>query len=403
MTKPLCPYFGQCGGCSLQHIPYELQLKNKLELIKNITSIETKTFENIEIYHYEPFFYRNRMDFIFHKKGIGLRQKNKWSNIINIEKCAIANENINKLIKEIRDFFSDILELDYYDLIKKTGTFKQVVIRAPKQDSSVSFVLNEKSTRLNQAIEKIKDFSKITSANKVAVTYVSPNTEVSVSENFFMIKGEPFLTEDLLGKKFHFSIQGFFQNNSIMAEKMLVYVHNLIKSYKNNQFINEKNENNLSNYNNISNLNQNSNELYLLDLYGGVGIFGITNSDLFNHVSIVESFKLSIDLAKKNIELNNLKNINAYVLDAKQIYKLKLNTPLIVITDPPRSGMEQKAIIRLKELKPELIIYVSCNPMQLKKDLTKFKEYEIKNVAMFDLFPQTNHVEVILAMQLKNY
>ncbi|MEM4397630.1 MAG: 23S rRNA (uracil(1939)-C(5))-methyltransferase RlmD [Candidatus Woesearchaeota archaeon] len=377
--KPLCPYFGKCGGCSAQHIEYKIQLENKKNLIKNATGFDS---DKIKVFYDEPYYYRNRMDFIFHKKGIGFREKNKWFAIVDVEKCYIANEKINNLIKEIRDYFIDFLEIDAYDLIKKTGTFKQVVIRSVKE-TSVSFVLNENSTRLDKAVEKIREFSKITTADKVAITYVPSGSEVSISENFFMVKGNELLFEEFLGKKFQFSIQGFFQNNSVMAEKMVEYVNSLLKNYENEE-------------NNIK-----TKDSYLLDLYGGVGIFGITNSNLFKETTIIESFKGSIEAANKNIELNNLKNIKAFVLDAKQIYKANLKKPLFVITDPPRSGMEQKAIIRLKELSPEVIIYVSCNPIQLKKDLTKFKEYEIKSVAMFDLFPQTNHVEAVVEMRKK--
>ncbi|MEM3373961.1 MAG: 23S rRNA (uracil(1939)-C(5))-methyltransferase RlmD [Candidatus Woesearchaeota archaeon] len=376
MAIPLCPYFRKCGGCSAQHIDYNLQIENKKNLVKHVTNFD---IEKIKIFFDKPYYYRNRMDFIFHKKGLGLREKDKWFAIVDVEQCVIANEKINSLMKEVRDYFIDVLDIDAYDLIKKTGTFKHVVIRSVKE-TSISFVLNENSTKLDKAIEKIKKFSEITQADKVAITYVPAGSEVSVSENFFMVKGNEFLFEKFLGKKFQFSIQGFFQNNSVMAEKMVEYVNGLLKEYG---------------------LEQTRNS-YLLDLYGGVGIFGITNSELFKETTIVESFKASIDAANKNIELNNLKNIKALVLDAKQIYKANLKKPLFVITDPPRSGMEQKAIIRLKELEPEVIIYVSCNPVQLKKDLTKFKEYEIKSVAMFDLFPQTNHVEAVVELKKLN-
>ncbi len=371
MSTPLCPYFRKCGGCSAQHIDYSMQLDNKKNVVKHNTE-----YEDIKVFSGKEYYYRNRMDFIFHPKGIGLREKDKWYSIIDIEQCAIANERINLIMKEIRQFFVEVAEIDAYDLKKQTGTFKQVVIRAPQNDSSISFVLSEKSTRLTEAIDKIKEFSKITTANNVAVTYVLPGSEVSTSINYFIVKGNDFLSETFLGKKFNYSIQGFFQNNSEMAEKMIAYTNNLLKQY-------------------------NTKDAYLLDVYGGVGTFGIVNSDLFKEATIIESFKGSIDAANKNIELNQIKNTKAFVLDAKQVYKAQLKQPLYVITDPPRSGMEQKAIIRLKELKPEVIIYISCNPKQLGKDLQKFKEFDIKSVAVFDLFPQTPHVEAVVELKRK--
>jgi 23S rRNA (uracil1939-C5)-methyltransferase len=368
MAIPLCPYFRKCGGCSAQHVDYDIQLENKRNVVMHATGIK-----DIAIFHDKEYHYRNRMDFIFHPAGIGLREKSNWQHIIDINQCAIANETINKIVTEIRAFFR---EIDAYDLRRQTGTFKQVVIRAPATTSSVSFVLSEKSTRLTEAIERIKEFSKITIAKNVLVTYIAPESEVSISENYFVVKGEDTLTEEFIGKKFKFNAQGFFQNNSNMAEKMLEYVNGLLKKYP-------------------------TKEAHLLDLYGGVGTFGIVNSDLFKTVTTVESFKGSIDAAKRNIEINSIKNADALVLDAKQIYKANLKHPLYVITDPPRAGMEQKAIIRLKEVKPEVIIYVSCNPAQLGKDLQKFKEFEIISAAVFDLFPQTPHVEAVVEMKRK--
>ena len=156
------------------------------------------------------------------------------------------------MIKEIRNYFR---HADFFDIRKQIGTFKQVVIRAPKNDSSLSFVLNEKSTRLTEAIEQIKEFSKTTIANNIAVTYIDPRSDVSISENYFIVKGKDMLSDTFLDKKFFYNIQGFFQNNSEMAKKMLEYTHNLLKQYD-------------------------TKDTYLLDLYGGVGTFGIVNSDL---------------------------------------------------------------------------------------------------------------------------
>jgi tRNA/tmRNA/rRNA uracil-C5-methylase (TrmA/RlmC/RlmD family) len=113
---------------------------------------------------------------------------------------------------------------------------------------------------------------------------------------------------------------------------------------------------------------------------------------------IIESIKQCIDAADINIKENNVKNAKTIVLDAKQLKKVELKKPLFVITDPPRSGMHPKTIEQLKNLKPEVIIYISCNIQQLGKDLLKFKDYKIKSAALFDLFPQTPHIEAVVEM-----
>jgi len=233
------------------------------------------------------------------------------------------------------------------------------------------------STKLEEATALIEAFAKTSTAQNILVAYAPCDTEISISEDFFVVKGKDVIKETLLGKTFWYPIQGFFQNNTVMAEKMQAYVNTLLKSHQ----------------------TQNA---HLLDLYGGVGCFGIINAALFKSVVIVESVKPSIDQAEKNIQENKIANAQAIVLDAAQLKKLTLPKPLFVITDPPRSGMHPKTIEQLNILQPEVLIYVSCNIDQLGKDIPKFKNYQLKSAALFDFFPQTNHAEAVVELvQLK--
>ncbi|MEM4638073.1 MAG: 23S rRNA (uracil(1939)-C(5))-methyltransferase RlmD [Candidatus Woesearchaeota archaeon] len=369
MADALCPYFGKCGGCSSQNISYEQQLINKRKIVARNTGVDVTS---VKVFSDKPFYYRNRMDFIFHSRGVGLRERGNWKNIVDIEKCMISNEKLNILLREVRDYFRGV---DAFDVKKKIGTYRYVVIRTPRNHSSLSFVLNEDSMKIGDAIEKIKEYSKISYADNIVVTYVPKDTDSSISENFFVVKGSDMLKEVLLGNTFEYSVQGFFQNNSALAEKMHEYVNQLIKGLQ-------------------------TSSMNLLDLYAGVGTFGINNSYFFKKVFIVESDKHCINSAKANIEANNIRNAEAILLDASNLKKLKLENPLFVITDPPRSGMHPKTIEELKRIKPKNIIYISCNIEQLGRDLKKFSEYKLKSVAMFDLFPQTPHIETIIELEL---
>ena len=368
MAEPLCKYFGKCGGCSAQHIDYELQVENKRTWIAQAIG-----FEDVKAFSGKPYNYRNRMDFIFHNQGLGFREKNRWDSIVDIEECVISDERMNVISKSIREFFKGA---DAFDARKHSGTYRYAVIRTPRGDESVSFVLNSDSNKIKEAVERIKEFARISDVKNIIVTYVKSNSDVSISDDYFVVKGKDVLKETYLGKTFSYSVQGFFQNNSGMAEKMQEYCHELLKKYG-------------------------TSKAYMLDLYGGVGTFGIINSGLFRNVTIVEEFHGSVDAANRNIKENNLTNVTAIAMDAKQLQKLKLFSPLYVLTDPPRSGMHPKAIKNLNDLKPEVIIYVSCNPQQLKKEITHFRGYEIKSAAMFDLFPQTPHCESVIELVLK--
>jgi 23S rRNA (uracil-5-)-methyltransferase RumA len=371
MANPLCPYFGNCGGCSSQHIDYETQLDNKRRQLAASIKVDA---DSIQVFSDMPFNYRNRMDFTFTPRGIGLRKKGDWKHIVDIDRCSISNDRLNRLITEIRQNFNGI---DCFDIRKKIGTYRYAVIRTPSGAASISFVLNEDSNQTGGAIDKIKRYAKISSAENIIVTYVPKHTDISISEEFFVVKGADMLTENYLDKTFTYSVQGFFQNNTVMANKMHEYVRSLCQRHANKSSS-------------------------LLDLYAGVGAFGINNAEFFKNLLIVESDKHCIAAARINIEKNGIKNAEIVELDAMQIRKLDIPAnDLFVITDPPRSGMHPKTIEHLIKLRPKVIVYISCNVEQLGKDISKFRDYELKSSAMFDLFPQTPHVEAIAELVLK--
>ena len=377
MREAKCSYFGNCGGCSAQHILYELQLSNSRKMVAKMMQTEE---ESVQVFSGNEFNYRNRMDFIVHKGGLGLRKKGQWDKIVDIEECSIAMPEINVLLAEIRKFLLDIeIGIDYFDLHKQTGSMKYCLIRVTKSgDSSVAFCLNEDSNYLKEAIETVKEYAKLSSANNVLINYQPKKTDQSVSLNYFVCKGVDLLHEKLLDYNYYYSVQGFFQNNPEMAEKLVKYVKDIFSKYEGTK------------------------ETQLLDLYGGVGTFGVALADMFEKVFIMELFAPSIDLAKKNIESNKLSNVEALVGDVKQFRKLGFdsNKKTYVLVDPPRSGIVPKALVRLKELAPKVLVYVSCNPKQLAKDLVRLRSwgYTLKSTALFDLFPQTPHMEVVVEL-----
>jgi len=368
MIEPKCPYFGKCGGCSTQHLPYEVQLKNKRERLEKEIG-----FSDIKVFSDNEWNYRNRMDMVFTPEGLGFREGGKWWKLIRVEECVISNNRLNELNKEICAYFGP--DFDPFNVKERKGTFKYAVIRTPQNDSSISFVLNKDSERLDDAVTKIKHFAEKSTANNILITLNGANSSQSTEEKCEIVKGSDFLEEKIMGKTLRYSAQGFFQNNSVMAERMHEYVHELLKKQNPPQYS------------------------HLLDLYGGVGAFGIVNADLFHKVTSVESFEGCTIAAKNNIELNGVKNMEAICMDAKRLKQVKLpSKDLYVITDPPRTGMSEETVIELKKLKPKVMIYISCNVEQLGSDLPKFKDYKIKSAAIFDLFPQTNHMESVIEL-----
>lgn len=380
----VCKQFGRCGGCSAQHIPYEAQLENKRKFVEGLikkSGIEAP--KEIKIFSGNPYSYRNRMDFLFFSQGLGLRKKGRWDEIIDIEKCPISNDRLNSLLNEVREWlFANKDRIKVFDIFKKTGTLRYAVIRTPdfSGDSSISFVINSDDND-PKTIECIKQFSQDCSAKNVILAFVPKDTDVSISEEYAVIKGNDYLKENLCGMTFYYDIQGFFQNNSAMAERMLDYCRGLFESY-----------------------GMDKKKSLLLDLYGGVGTFGIICSGMFDELLTIESYKKSTEKAEKNIQENKIKNVKAICQDLTSMKKLEIeklakDKGIYALTDPPRSGMHKKTIQYLLDLKPKSIVYVSCNPEQLSKELIAFKDaYKINSIALFDLFPQTPHIECVVEL-----
>lgn len=369
MTEPSCPLFGTCGGCSLQDLEYEKQLTLKAGRLSSILDLP-----EIPVHSDQPFGYRNRMDFVFHKEGLGLREKGAFDKFVRVERCPIARPEINGLLAEVSEGFSDAF---YFDVRRRFGAFCYAVIRVTSTDSSLSIVLNRKDKKLDFWRDRIREFAAVSKARNIIVTLVPPNRNVSVSEEFELIKGADRLKEEYLGCSFLFPVQGFFQVNHAMAAQVHEYVLSLLSRYD-------------------------TEGSTLLDLYGGVGAFGIINAALFREVVILESYEPAVRCAEENIRENNLANVRTLLEDAKNLKNLDLPSPLTVILDPPRSGMHPKTVERLNDMEAERILYVSCNPKILAQDLEKLDRFSVKSAALFDMFPQTEYFETVVEMEPKD-
>ena len=356
-----CSYFGECGGCSLQNLSYDEQLKKK---INEVSILINYPKDKIKAYSGNEYGYRNRMDFLFDKGNIGFRRKGKWFSVIDVDSCPISNDVINKILKEVRS-------------LKKIEGLRYAVIRATNIDSCVTFIVKDNFKNY----DLLKKFAEESAAKNILIGKTSKENEQSVSDNLKVIKGSQYLKEKINNFVFEFHSQGFFQSNSVVAEKLIDYVKSILRKYKGGE---------------------------LLDLYGGVGLFGIVCSDLFDKVRIVESYNGSVECANRNIKRNKIDNANddsaidisAVCLDANKINEIVFGSDLKVIVDPPRIGMGYTAIQRVCEKKPKVIVYVSCSPSQLCQELVLFSKqgYNIKSCAIFDMFPQTEHCEVVVEL-----
>jgi tRNA (guanine6-N2)-methyltransferase len=382
MRTPPCPYYTRCGGCSAQEYPYAEQLTQKRDRLAGILGVNS---EDIPVYSGPEFGYRNRIDVAFRPGGTGFREKGRWDSVVDIEHCKIAEPAVNRLLGEIRREFGG---LDPFDPETHNGTFRYAVIRSSLLERSVTFILNKDSPAKHRGYERIRAWSGSTTADHVLVGEVEAETDRSVCDDYTIVKGSDHIQEILCGHRIRYHTQGFFQGNRGAAEILI-----------------ERARKNLSDT--IATIRGTASppEGYhpeLLDLYGGVGVFGVSLSDMFGAVTVIENHSGSISCALENMQAAGVNRARGYVRDAADLngipFSASPSTPVYVVTDPPRTGMHPAAIRRVCRLAPQVILYISCNPDRLAEDIPRFREYTPERIELVDLFPQTPHMEALVLL-----
>lgn len=349
-----CPYFPACTGCTTQDVAYDEQLARKRRHVALAVGIPEA---QLDVIAGKQLGYRNRMDFVYHTGGLGLRA-GKWHDVIDIEHCPIANPRVNELLTQLR-----ALHLDPFDQRTKQGVARYAVIRATSRTDAVTFILSRTDSTTK---ERIASFARQNDVHNVMIGIIPPATDASVAHDVHVIKGSRLLSEAVLGLTFQFDAQGFFQANPL-AERMVALVRDWLEGGR------------------------------LLDLYGGVGLFGLASADKAEHVTIAEEYAPAIACAQANITANMIENADAIVMDIKELARHRLVADEVIV-DPPRAGMHQHAIAAVRALSPKRIVYVSCNPTRLGQDLPFFTGYAPARAAVVDLFPQTEHCEAVVEL-----
>lgn len=345
----ICPYFYECGGCDLLHLSYENQLKFKQNKVKEILTKYSK-IENIEtkikdiIPSNNIFNYRNKVTFQV-EENIGFYKKKSYD-LIPISKCLLITETMNELLNIIKDNF---------DL----STFDKVIIKDMENGQiMLSIYLHE--PKETDKIEKILS-SKVESLN------------IYVQNKLYKTIGKSNIIAKLQNFSFLISSEAFFQVNLNQTVKL---------------------------YNKVLEYAQLKRTDLVLDLYCGTGTIGIFLSPYCKKVLGIEINSEAIKNANENKKLNNISNIDFMVGDTKDLIKKVNFKPSVIVVDPPRSGLDESVIADVIKLSPERLVYVSCDPMTLARDLSILNdEYEVLEVTPVDMFPNTNHVENVVKLQ----
>ena len=364
-----CKYYGICGGCNLQHLSYEEQLKLKREKLKQLFSFEIPIIKNPK-----PFGYRSRMDFVYAFSKIGLRKCGSWREVVDIDKCLLMSKKANALLKRIREKVKE-LKLKGYDYIKHEGFIRYFVIRETKKEIMLNIVVARygKSER-ERLIPLINSLLPYVDSLNILLNDSLSDVSFGVAVDSFK---KDFIEEDY-GIKLKVYPNCFLQSNREIALK-------LYKEIAKWCFGN------------------------CLDLYAGIGsiaLFVAKKNKKIESVEGVEINEENINAFAENIELNRLKGkVKIYAGDVKKFLKetIKQNKSHdVVISDPPRAGMGKKICNMLLKLKPKRILLVSCKPETLKQDFEILKQdYKLIKPLAFDMFSQTKHIEVLFVLDRK--
>lgn len=326
----ICPFFDKCGGCQFLNTSYENSLSLKFANLKrNFAKNNIKVAINL-IKNDLFLYYRNKISLKVIDEKIGFYE-NKTNKLVEINYCYLCKEAINNLIK------------DYKYLNIKSGT---LTIRCNYNNELLIIIKSEEKPIID--LKYLRENHKI-----VGIIY---NDQVIYGKNNFIEIINNFL--------FEVSYDSFFQVNNFITPK----IFDLIQIYLNEEDI-------------------------VLDLYSGVGTLSINASVKVKHVYGVEVIKNAVINSLKNKKMNKINNVDFILNDLSK--KIDINIPNIntFIIDPPRSGLDKKVKELIKEKLPEKIIYISCNPSTLFRDIKELESYEVKKVTMFDMFSFTHHVE----------
>lgn len=382
-VKPFCPMHNVCGSCQMQFIDYDYQLELKRQIVqdtlKKIGGIDieiSKTIPSPKIRNY-----RQKVQYPVVQRPSGRiiagYYKPQSHECVNIKYCPIQPQICDEIIEFIREKATEY-NIAGYNEKTHSGTLRHVVIRGSEYsgENLVTLVLNSEIVSDN-----IKHFAKAIENNFKKVSGVCLNfnphkTNVILGKITECICGKDYVEEKIIDKVFKIGADTFFQVNPLSAENIFKYVKEEVSKYNNPT---------------------------VLDAYAGIAVFGIVVSDNAKEVVSVEENNASIEKAKEVLREYNINNVKLFRQDTTKYLKSTNKKFDITILDPPRKGCTQDALDETLAHTKTKIIYISCNPATLARDLKYLKERgcKIESIQPFDMFCHTYHIENVAVITLK--
>lgn len=386
-----CPHYGSCGGCVFISLPYEEQLKIKGEQVKKLLDSVLKRqdreylFEGIKASP-KPYEYRNKMEFSFGDEvkdgplALGMHKRGSFYDIVTVSECKLVDEDYRKILKATLSYFGE-RNTSFYHRLLHTGFLRHLLVRKAAKTGEILIALITTTGEETDLAEWTKGLLQLELDGKIVGILHTKNDSVAdvvQSDETVILYGQDYFYEELLGLKFRISQFSFFQTNSLGAEVL----YDTVREY-------------------VGELG--SGESIVFDLYSGTGTITQLMAPVAKKVIGVEIVGEAVEAARKNAELNGLANCEFIAGDVLKVLDEIEEKPDMIILDPPRDGIHPKALPKIIAYGVERIVYISCKPTSLVRDLEVFLEngYEVERAVAVEQFPFTGNVETCVLLSRK--
>ena len=380
-----CNTYKRCGGCNLRHVKYEETLKMKQNAVQSLVNKTLKNKLQVKetVGMENPLHYRNKAQYPIgiNKQGepvIGVFA-NRTHEVIPIDNCLIQNKKSEEIAKFIIEFIKE-KNISIYDEKTGKGLVRHIVTKVGIKTGEIMCVIvinGHKIPNENELVENLK--TRYPEIKAIVKNINMKNTNVILGQENINLYGNGYI-EDILGEyKFQISPLSFYQVNPVQAEKLYNLGVSMAEITKND---------------------------VVFDLYCGIGTISLFMSKFAKKVYGIEIIEEAVKMAKENAQNNNVSNTEFFTGDVEIVLDDLINNKGIkadvVMFDPPRKGLDKKSIDNILNIRPKKIVYISCNPATLIRDLADFEnEYDIKTIIPVDMFPFTSHIECCSVLQLK--
>jgi 23S rRNA (uracil1939-C5)-methyltransferase len=377
-VEPPCPYFGRCGGCRLQQIAYPAQLAFKERQVREcLTRLGgLPPFELRPIVPApEAFGYRNKMEFTVAGPGpaVGLHAAERYDVVLDIERCLLQSDTMNTLLDEFRRQVR-ARALSVWDQQTERGLLRFVTLREGRHtgQAMVNVVASVPDVAtLMPVAEALRERAPATAS--VLLNVNAKKASVAVGSEEHLLLGRDHITESLSGVAFAVSANSFFQTNTVQAERLFALVAEACAL---------------------------DGSETLMDLYSGTGAISLLLARRVRHVYGIELAEAAVADAIRNARANGIDNCTFLTGEVRHVLPTLMRDGVrasVVVADPPRAGFHPKALSALAALAPARLVYVSCNPSTLARDVGELvrQGYRLEWVQPVDMFPQTPHIEAV--------